>query len=73
MDWLLSHEEELGTPEPTPAIEEQQSTNVSVSTDENVTETVPDAAPIAKSIQCDDCGKLFKTNEEVEFHASKSG
>lgn len=29
--------------------------------------------PTAKSIQCDDCGKLFKTQEEVEFHASKSG
>ncbi|KAK4301053.1 hypothetical protein Pmani_026789 [Petrolisthes manimaculis] len=27
----------------------------------------------AKSIKCDDCGKLFKTSEEVEFHAVKSG
>lgn len=27
----------------------------------------------AKSIKCDDCGKLFKTNEEVEYHAVKSG
>lgn len=73
MDWLLSHEEELGTSESSPAVEEQQNTNVSVSTEENVSETVPEAAPMAKSIQCDDCGKLFKTNEEVEFHASKSG
>nr|XP_045581278.1 UBX domain-containing protein 1-like isoform X1 [Procambarus clarkii] len=27
----------------------------------------------AKSIKCDDCGKLFKSSEEVEFHAIKSG
>ncbi|XP_018574068.1 UBX domain-containing protein 1 [Anoplophora glabripennis] len=73
MDWLLSHEEELGPSESTPTPEEQQNTNISVSTEENATETVPEAVSIPKSIQCDDCGKLFKTNEEVEFHASKSG
>ncbi|KAH1000265.1 hypothetical protein HUJ04_000184 [Dendroctonus ponderosae] len=35
----------------------------------------PEAAPaaLAKSIKCDDCGKLFNSSEEVEFHASKSG
>lgn len=27
----------------------------------------------AKSIKCDECGKLFKSSEEVEFHAVKSG
>ena len=27
----------------------------------------------AKSMQCDDCLRLFKTNLEVELHASKSG
>merc|ERR1711874_181736 len=27
----------------------------------------------AKSLKCDECGKLFKTSEEVEFHAVKSG
>ncbi|XP_071524590.1 UBX domain-containing protein 1-like isoform X1 [Panulirus ornatus] len=27
----------------------------------------------AKSIKCDECGKLFRTSEEVEFHAVKSG
>lgn len=73
MDWLLSHEEEIGPSDSTVATEEQQDTNVSVSTEENTSEAVPEAAAIAKSIQCDDCGKLFKTNEEVEFHASKSG
>ncbi|KAL7634562.1 UNVERIFIED_CONTAM: hypothetical protein RMT77_014939 [Armadillidium vulgare] len=32
-----------------------------------------DDESVAKSIKCDDCGKLFKSNEEVEFHAVKSG
>lgn len=27
----------------------------------------------AKSLKCDECGKLFKNSEEVEFHAVKSG
>lgn len=27
----------------------------------------------AKSIKCEDCGKLFKSSLEVEFHATKSG
>ncbi|KAJ8932786.1 hypothetical protein NQ314_014490, partial [Rhamnusium bicolor] len=74
MDWLLSHEEELATPVLAPAsIEAPQNVNETGSTDDKVTSEVPEAAPLAKSIQCDDCGKLFKTNEEVEFHASKSG
>ncbi|XP_055914249.1 UBX domain-containing protein 1 [Eupeodes corollae] len=32
------------------------------------------AAPeTAKSLKCDDCGKLFKDQSEVEFHAAKTG
>lgn len=27
----------------------------------------------AKSIKCEDCGKLFKSSLEVEYHATKSG
>ncbi|CAG9760508.1 unnamed protein product [Ceutorhynchus assimilis] len=30
-------------------------------------------ATVARSVICDDCGKVFKTTEEVEFHAEKSG
>lgn len=53
MDWLLSHEEEIGPSDSTVATEVQQDTNVSVSTEENTSEAVPEAAAIAKSIQCD--------------------
>ncbi|KAL1501429.1 hypothetical protein ABEB36_006749 [Hypothenemus hampei] len=70
MDWILSHEEDLDNveaPVQSNTIAEPSSTNSSeIVSDESST-------PIAKSIKCDDCGKLFKTNEEVEFHASKSG
>lgn len=77
MDWMLSHEDELDNPpslppqlvEPNPvaSVPEPSSTN----TDDIITPET--STPVAKSIQCDDCGKLFNTNEEVEFHASKSG
>lgn len=32
-----------------------------------------DAEEKANSLKCDECGKLFKTPEQVEFHAVKSG
>lgn len=68
MDWLLSHEDELkGIPD-----EEPEGTN-----DQQVppgTTSEEKAEPqIVKSIKCEDCGKLFKTTEEVEYHATKSG
>jgi len=30
-------------------------------------------APIVKSIRCEECNRLFRTSEEVEFHAAKTG
>ncbi|XP_019766588.1 UBX domain-containing protein 1 [Dendroctonus ponderosae] len=58
MDWMLANEEEPAAVEPNPMAQPE-----------------PEAAPaaLAKSIKCDDCGKLFNSSEEVEFHASKSG
>lgn len=80
IDWMLAHEEELDTPseapqEPNPLATETASTTVSGDVCESETsQTEENSVPlVAKSIKCDDCGKLFKTNEEVEFHASKSG
>jgi UBX domain-containing protein 1/4 len=32
-----------------------------------------EATAEAKSIKCEDCGRLFRTQVEVEFHAAKSG
>lgn len=74
MDWMLSHEDELDAAlasqiqEPNPLATELNTTNPS-----EIVTAESSVAPVAKSIRCDDCGKLFKTNEEVEFHASKSG
>ena len=40
----------------------------SVKTDESLS-----SEETAKSIKCEDCGRLFRTQVEVEFHAAKSG
>lgn len=40
---------------------------------ESVSEADAAAAASAKSFKCDECGKLFKSSPEVEFHAVKSG
>lgn len=58
MDWMLANEEEPAVAEPNPMAQPEP-------------QGAP--APVPKSIRCDDCGKLFSSNEEVEFHASKSG
>lgn len=69
MDWLLSHEEELENmkTDTTPTTGDSSSSQVDSPNPESA------ANEVAKSIKCDDCGKLFKSQDEVEFHASKSG
>ncbi|XP_012258418.2 UBX domain-containing protein 1 [Athalia rosae] len=76
MEWLLAHSDEVENP-PDIAVE-----NASVSTAPTIEpsqESVASASnqdasgATAKSIKCDVCGKLFKSNLEVEFHATKSG
>ncbi|RZB39926.1 UBX, APG6, and/or AAA 32 domain containing protein [Asbolus verrucosus] len=71
MDWLLSHEDEL---ENFPN-EDSQPTEDSQPNDQSNAESQSDTTEgqVVKSIKCEDCGKLFKTQEEVEFHATKSG
>lgn len=77
MDFILTHEEELDAALSAPANEPTQTASQTdqepASTGSGNTESATELAPVARSIKCDDCGKLFKTNEEVEFHASKSG
>lgn len=36
-------------------------------------ENVSNSVPEARSVQCDECGKLFKSEVEIEFHAAKTG
>ncbi|XP_044271617.1 UBX domain-containing protein 1 [Tribolium madens] len=67
MDWLLSHEEELENINETP-----QATDDSASSQAPETQPSPEGQ-VVRSFKCDDCGKLFKSQDEVEFHATKSG
>ncbi|XP_076174586.1 UBX domain-containing protein 1 [Ptiloglossa arizonensis] len=75
MEWLLAHSDdaELSPEQPTaessttsiaqiPAEDSSASASGQVSTTE-----------VAKSMKCDVCGKLFKSNLEVEYHATKTG
>ncbi|XP_018007412.1 UBX domain-containing protein 1 isoform X2 [Hyalella azteca] len=89
MEWLLAHADDpalqesvAGTDDNTnPATpsaaasgdEAEGSTPMETGEDKKTSEEDAAAAAEAKSIRCDDCGKLFKTPEEVEFHAVKSG
>nr|CAD7398930.1 unnamed protein product [Timema cristinae] len=57
---LLAHGEETSLPRPPQAEEGTEQ--------EGGEETVD----VAKSIKCNDCGKLFATQLEVEFHAAKT-
>lgn len=81
MEWLLAHVDDDVSSVPAPAtltLGPPPPTTV-VKTDESLPE---DGEPVeegegskleAKSIKCEDCGRLFKTSLEVEFHATKSG
>lgn len=75
MEWLLTHEDD---PEPEPEPQPQQTATESPSSSDSPPSQLEDSnsaenAPAAKSMKCDECGKLFKTTLEVEFHAAKSG
>lgn len=70
MEWLLAHADEDipsssgGESSSTPAPASEAPAEGSASATE--------PAPVAKSLKCDECGKLFKSQEEVEFHAAKT-
>ncbi|KYN06506.1 PREDICTED: UBX domain-containing protein 1 [Cyphomyrmex costatus] len=75
MEWLLAHSDEVELGVPGPAVGESAPT-LSTDTQDNVAGA--SSQPVsttesAKSMKCDVCGKLFKSNLEVEFHATKSG
>ncbi|GAB6018426.1 hypothetical protein CHUAL_000136 [Chamberlinius hualienensis] len=84
MEWLLAHSEDL-TDEPMEVatvenvtgddVEEAQSAAVEEASNAAGIGTLPDeaASQVAKSLKCDECGKLFNSDIEVEFHAVKSG
>lgn len=71
MEYLLAHAGDA------PAAPAEASATLTLSpnvkTDESLTGKDEEGAATAKSIKCEDCGRLFRTQVEVEFHAAKSG
>ncbi|XP_046663538.1 UBX domain-containing protein 1 [Homalodisca vitripennis] len=86
MEWLLAHAGELDSQAPPQAQPAAETLHLRPSMDqpaEATTASEVEAAAtagtaeagseVAKSLKCDECGKLFKNQLEVEFHAAKSG
>lgn len=65
MEWLLSHEDDV--------MEETEPDRVQPPTEQQPDESAAESNLVAKSIKCEDCGKLFKSQTEVEFHSAKTG
>lgn len=74
MEWLLAHVDDDVPPAASAAAPASEETT-ELKTDESSGDGGEGSAAgaEAKSIKCEDCGRLFKTNLEVEFHATKSG
>lgn len=66
MEWLLAHADEEIPKDALGPVKEEVATAVAE------TPSTSNAAE-AKSLKCDDCGKLCKDQAEVEFHAAKTG
>ncbi|CAL7934665.1 unnamed protein product [Xylocopa violacea] len=77
MEWLLAHSDDAEpSPEPpTAGSASIPASTLQTSTQEDSAEAndVVSTTEVVKSMKCDICGKLFKSNLEVEFHATKSG
>jgi hypothetical protein len=76
MDWLLVHStDESNDIVPNTSTTNEQEVAATSKSNENEPDekTNADDKTEAKSIKCEDCNRLFKTQLEVEFHASKSG
>ncbi|XP_068632480.1 UBX domain-containing protein 1 [Battus philenor] len=70
MEWLLAHADEpdLGSGQTlggTPNVEVESAPSAS-------SVTAAASSEEAKSFKCDECGKLFKNQDEMEFHAAKT-
>ncbi|KAH8338247.1 hypothetical protein KR074_009963 [Drosophila pseudoananassae] len=80
MEWLLAHgdEEIPATPNSgeTPASAEIRQTSgedAAAATPSSSGAEASAGSPVAKSLKCDDCGKVLKDHTEVEYHAAKTG
>lgn len=71
MEWLLAHADEPLPPAAEGGDNSSSGGEATPGSTNNTTEG-GEETPIAKSLKCDECGKLFKSQEEVEFHAAKT-
>lgn len=71
MEWLLAHADE-DIPSSSSSSSSTQQQSQSDSSSAGATPSGAETAPVAKSLKCDECGKLFKSQDEVEFHAAKT-
>lgn len=71
MEWLLAHVDE-DIPKEVPVADEAPKGDAGSSEPSSASTSAPPPAE-AKSIKCNECNKLFRSQLEVEFHASKSG
>lgn len=73
MEWLLAHvDEEI----PRAGAGAEVTATPTAPTEDNAPSSsggAADEAAIAKSLKCDDCGKVLKDQTEVEYHAAKTG
>jgi len=78
MDWLLEHQNDPDIDIPAAAAaavdEDMESSAVEVKMEPMVEPNAATGAngAVAKSMKCSECGKLFKSEEEVQFHAAKT-
>ncbi|RZF44503.1 hypothetical protein LSTR_LSTR002276 [Laodelphax striatellus] len=72
MEWLLAHGDEVSVSNSAES-GDQSSSNAQVGNTSSAPEIESAAEQVAKSLKCNECGKLFATQLEVEFHATKSG
>lgn len=74
MEWLLAHvDDEIPAAAVVPAVATDVPPTESTEQKSDESLSAEGSTLEAKSIKCEDCGRLFKTNLEVEFHATKSG
>ncbi|XP_045473867.1 UBX domain-containing protein 1 [Harmonia axyridis] len=76
MDWILSHEDELEGISATSSQNQSAPIQPESDTSNPITDTEGGEKSedlVVRSIKCNDCGKLFQTQDEVSFHAVKSG
>ncbi|GFG36277.1 hypothetical protein Cfor_00809 [Coptotermes formosanus] len=87
MEWLLAHADEVLPPAPSSSSGDEDTVLLKGTTEQErlgsdgdeVTKNDAEepkestANTVAKSLKCNECGRLFISQLEIEFHAAKSG